>query len=236
MTKKSFHPEKAGTAVPHPLLLQVLTDPEPQFCEEGTAPGVRSNPNWGLRTTLALTWGKRSGSVGEATSCALGQGEPLEPHTATWNTSFRETFGQKQSGSLTLVVLKIYDKMVLTMLLWSLLGLINQGGLSALFVQDCNSSILSVLGFPGLAWWPNHIASVGKGSWNLETSEYAFFYTLGGSYTVDTVPTYSSWFIYNFFLLYGHRLRANTNLSNIYNLSNSVAGFLMLSCVHSSIH
>lgn len=62
-----------------------------------------------------------------------------------------ETFGQKQLGSLTLEVLKIYDKMVLIMLLWSLLGLINHRGFRALFVQDCNSSILSLLGFLMLA-------------------------------------------------------------------------------------
>lgn len=114
----------------------------------------QEQPKLGAADSSALTWGECPRSPGEATSFALGQRELLEPHTETRKTSFQETFCQKQWGSLRLVVLEIYDEMVLTMLLWSLLGLINHGGLRALFVQGCNSSILSLLGFPG---WPDDL-------------------------------------------------------------------------------
>lgn len=174
--KEVFPPWESLGYSPTPPPSLVLADPEPLPCAKGTAPGVKSNRKWELRTSPALTWGMCPRGLREATSFALGQGELLEPHTETWNTSFHRNIWTKAVGVLTLVVLKIYDKMVLIMLLWSLLGLINHRGFRALFVQDCNSSVLSLLGFPRLAWWPNHIASVGKGFLNLETLEYASFF------------------------------------------------------------
>lgn len=88
------------------------------------------------------------------------------PGAPNWNCKHIlpiETVGEMQLGSTALGVPQMSDKMVLPVLLWSLLGLMNS--------QSFPGAICPGLwlqhpphdpGFPGPAWWLNHIASVGK--------------------------------------------------------------------------
>lgn len=129
----------------------------------------------GRRSPLAPAC-RMSQEFGKGTSPHEAQTIPGDPN---WNLKYifpTETVWQDQLGLRALGGRQMSDKVVLTGLLWSLSGLMNNQSFRALFVLAYNSSILQAT--PASQGWPDDLTTLllwENAFQTIKTSKYGFF-------------------------------------------------------------